>query len=128
MSKTYNDVAQGKDNKTVRTVDVRETLSDIHSNAGTATCESDDPTPGQRLAMNTPGWDNGAYQPGADDQVAETFAAAFNEPDGFIVGLDDIDEPTPEQLADIESEPDTETESEIELALFRRSNPDAAGR
>jgi hypothetical protein len=98
MSKTYNDVAQGKDNKTVRKADADKTLADINANIGLATVESDDLSPGERLKMNTPDWQNGAYEPGADNDAAETFVEAFNEPDE----LPGMDEPTPEQLAEIE--------------------------
>ena len=103
QGKTYNDVAQGKGNKTVRKADADKTLADINANVGLMSVESDDLSPSDRLRMNTPGWQNGRYEAGSDELVAETFAAAFNEPE-FVPGLDDLDEPTPLQLAEMEIE------------------------
>lgn len=108
--KKYNDVAQGKGNKTVCVVDAKATLADINTRVASVSAESDDPSPAERLVVNTPDWIGGKYQPGCDD-VAEIFATAFNKPtdtdiddDEFIEGLDDIPGPTAEELAAIEKE------------------------
>ena len=92
----YNDVAQGRNNKTVRIDDDRKTRSDIERSIVCGMVESDDPTPDERLTTNTPGWENGDYQPGCDDGIAETFAATFNDEESMH------EEPTHEQLMEID--------------------------
>lgn len=104
QGKTYNDVAQGRDNVTVLRSTVAATLADINTRVACVSAESDDISPDQRATANTPGWTGGDYKAG-NDEAPEVFAAAFNADDAeFIPGLDDIKGPTLAALADIERE------------------------
>ena len=101
--KTYNDVAQGRENVVVHTPTADATLRDINTRIATVSAESDDRHPEARRRMNTPGWLGGEYTPGSDD-VAAVFAEAFNEDEEFIPGLDDQIGPSLSDLAAIECE------------------------
>lgn len=54
VGNTYNNVAQGADNKTVQVAAEAATLADIDAHTCSVTVESDDPSPIERLRMNTP--------------------------------------------------------------------------
>ena len=101
--KTYNDVAQGRENVVVHTPTADATLRDINTRIATVSAESDDRHPEARRRMNTPGWLDAVYTPGSDD-VAAVFAEAFNEDEEFIPGLDDQIGPSLSDLAAIECE------------------------
>ncbi len=104
QGKTYNDVAQGKDNVTVLRSTVAATLADINTRVACISAESDDLSPDRRATANTPAWDAGDYKAGSDE-APEVFVAAFNADDAeFIPGLDDIKGPTAADLKNIEQE------------------------
>ena len=106
VGKTYNDVAQGKDNKTVQTQVAKVALSEINSRIGDPQVESDDLTPKQRALVNEPTWAGGSYVAGceSEDHVANVFVAAFNADPDFIEGLDDLEGPSHTELSEIEAE------------------------